>query len=72
MNVMDYVFDFFKRLVRSRVDSVEIAAKSKVRNVEYKAKSAVANKFNKAIDGTVDKAKAKVTPKKKDEPEKTK
>lgn len=67
MNVMDYVLDFFKRLVRSRVDSVSISAKSKVSNVEYRAKSAVANKFNKAIDGTIDKAKAKVTPKKKEE-----
>ncbi len=59
MNPLDYVIDFFKRLFRGRVDSVIIDAKSKMMGTQYRAQSAVSSKFNKAIDGTVDKAKEK-------------
>ncbi|MFT5431721.1 MAG: hypothetical protein ACI9OJ_002418 [Myxococcota bacterium] len=61
MDPMEQVFDFFKRLVRGRIDSVEIAARAKAKNVEYKAKSKAASAFNGAVDGAVGKAKDKAT-----------
>lgn len=62
MGPWEQVVDFFRRLVKGRIDGVEIGARSKMRNVEYRAKSAVAGKFNKAVDGTVNKAKGAVKP----------
>jgi hypothetical protein len=61
MDPLEQVIDFFKRLVKGRIDSVEIGARAKVRNVEYKAKSKAANAFNGAVDGAVGKAKDKAT-----------
>ena len=57
MGPWEYVIDFFKRLVKSRVDSAEIGARSKVSNAQYRAKSAVANRFNNAVDGAIDRGK---------------
>ena len=55
------ILDFFRRLLRSRYDSLGIGAKAKARDVELRAKTAVSSRFNKAIDSSVGKAKAKVT-----------
>lgn len=68
MTFWEYILDFFKRLVRSRTDSVQIKGKTALRNVEYKAKSAVSNKFNRTVDGAVDKAKNTVKKKPDDKP----
>ena len=57
MDALQYIINFFKGLVRYRVNDVEIKGRSAMRNVEYRAKSAVSRKFNSAVDKTVDKAK---------------
>ena len=64
MTFVEYILDFFKRLVRSRTDSVQIKGKTAMRNAEYRAKSAVSNKFNRAVDGATNKAKEAATRKK--------
>ncbi len=72
MSFLEYILDFFKRLVRSRTDSVQIRGKSAMRNAEYRAKSAVSNKFNRAVDGATKKAKDSVTVKKEEKAEEPK
>ena len=59
MNIFDQVTDFFRRLVKGRVDSVKQGAKSKVWSAKARAKSKAAGKFNQTIDSRVDKVKDK-------------
>ena len=61
MDAMDQVIDFFKRLVKGRIDGAEIAARTKAKSYEYKARSKAASAFNNAVDGAIDKAKNKAT-----------
>ena len=63
------VMDFFKGLVRGRVEGVRATAQAKVYGAKAKAQGKVANSFNKAVDAPLEKAKAKakgVADKKKD------
>lgn len=60
MNILDQVIDFFVRLIRGRIDSVEIRAKSKTMAVEARVKGAAAKQFNNAVDGAIGKAKTAV------------
>ena len=60
MNIIDMIIDFFVRLVRNRVDSVEIKAKSKMMAVETKAKQAASKQFNSTVDHAVGKGKSAV------------
>lgn len=60
MNILDQIIDFFVRLVRGRIDSVEIRAKSKGMAVEARVKGAAAKQFNHVVDGAVGKAKGAV------------
>jgi len=62
MNPIDEIIDFFVRLVRGRIDSVQIQAKTKLTNIETKAKIETARRVNSAIDGSIDKAKGAVQP----------
>jgi hypothetical protein len=52
-----FIDEFFKGLIRSRVEGVEIGAKGKVLSSRARVQGRVASKFNGAIDGSVDKAK---------------
>jgi hypothetical protein len=61
MDIVDQILDFFRRLVKSRVDGVQMQAKTKMLNTQAKAKAKVANSFNKAVDGGVAKAKGAAT-----------
>jgi len=56
-----FVVDFFKGLLRSRVEGVEIGVKGKIQGYQTKAKSRASSKFNGAIDGGVNKAKGAAT-----------
>ncbi len=69
------IFDFFARLVRQRVQGVQISAKSKVYSAQARTKSKASTAFNKTIDGAGNKAKGAVMggdAKKKDKPAKQK
>jgi len=69
------IYDFFARLVRQRVQGVQIQAKSKVYSAQARAKSKASTAFNKTVDGAGNKAKGAVTggdKKKKDKPAKKK
>ena len=69
------IYDFFARLVRQRVQGVQISAKSKVYSAQARAKSKASTAFNKTVDGAGNKAKGAVTgrdSKKKDQPAKKK
>ena len=59
MNIFDQVKDFFRRLVKGRVDSAKQGARAKVWNAKARAKSKAAGGFNKAVDSRVDKVKDK-------------
>lgn len=61
MNIVNEIMDFFIRLVRGRLDQVEMQAKSKMMNVQHQAKSAASKQFNQAVDGAVGKAKSAAT-----------
>jgi len=58
MNIIDMVIDFFVRLVRGRIDSVEIQAKSKMMSMQTKAKQQASKQFNSAVDTAVGKGQA--------------
>lgn len=58
MNIINDIIDFFVRLVRGRIDNVEMQAKAKTMAMEARVKGEAAKRFNGAIDGTVNKAKA--------------
>lgn len=60
MNIIQDILDFFLRLIRGRIDSVQIQARSKVMGVEARAKAAAAKRFNQTVDGAVGKAKGAV------------
>ncbi len=53
------VMDFFKGLVRGRVEGVRAGAQAKVYGAKARAQSKAANSFNKAIDKPLEKAKEK-------------
>ena len=55
------IYDFFARLVRQRVQGVQISAKSKVYSAQARAKSKASTAFNKTVDGAGNKAKGAVT-----------
>lgn len=57
MNIIGDIMDFFIRLVRGRIDQVEMKAKSKVMGIQHQAKSAASRQFNQAVDGAVGKVK---------------
>lgn len=61
MGLIDAIFDFFIRLFRQRTDAIEFRAKAKLKSMQTRAKSQAANRVNKAIDGTANKAKKKIT-----------
>ncbi len=61
MDIVDQILDFLRRLVKSRVDGVQMQAKSKMLNQQARAKAKVANSFNKAVDGGIAKAKTAAT-----------
>ncbi|NOZ02217.1 MAG: FHA domain-containing protein [Deltaproteobacteria bacterium] len=52
-----FVLDFFKGLVRSRVTGVKVSAQGRAYAAQAKVKGKIAGKFNKAVDGSVKKAK---------------
>jgi hypothetical protein len=60
MNILDQIIDFFMRLVRGRLDSVEMRVKSKGMAAQARVKGAAAKQFNHAVDGAVGKAKGAV------------
>ncbi len=64
MNIIESIIDFFIRLFRQRVDSVQFQAKAKLMSAQTRAKSKAANSFNKAIDKPIKKAASKVRRKK--------
>jgi hypothetical protein len=69
------IFDFFSRLVRQRVQGVQISAKSKVYSAQARVKGKASTAFNKTVDGAGNKAKGAVLgggAKKKDKPAKQK
>ena len=53
------VVDFFKNLVRYRVESARAKAQAKVYGVKARAQSKASAKFNQAVDAPLNKAKAK-------------
>lgn len=53
------IVEFFKRLVRQRVQGVQIAVKSKTYSAQARAKGKAASAFNRSIDGAGRKAKNK-------------
>ena len=53
------VLDFFKNLVRYRVEGVRSAANAKVKGAQARAKGKASSKFNAAIDKPLNKAKEK-------------
>ena len=53
------VLDFFKNLVRSRVEGIRSKANAKVYGAKARAQSKVANKFNKAVDKPMEAAAKK-------------
>lgn len=53
------VVDFFKNLVRYRVEGARAKAQAKVYSVKARAQSKAASKFNQAVDAPLNKAKAK-------------
>jgi hypothetical protein len=61
MNIVQEILDFFLRLIRGRIDSVEIQAKSKAMAAEARVKGAAAKRFNQTVDGAIGKAKGSVT-----------
>lgn len=60
MNIIDQIIDFFVRLIRGRVDNVQMQVKSKGLAVEARVKGEAAKRFNQAVDGSVAKAKGAV------------
>lgn len=61
MNIVQDIIDFFVRLIRGRIDSVEIQARSKAMSAEARLKANASRQFNQTIDGAIGKAKG-VTP----------
>jgi len=53
------IVDFFKNLIRYRVEGAKMRVKEKVTNAQTRAKSKASSKFNEAIDKPLNKAKAK-------------
>lgn len=60
MNIIDQIIDFFVRLLRGRLDNVQMQVKAKGMAVEAKVKGEAAKRFNQAIDGSVNQAKSAV------------
>ena len=60
MNILDQIIDFFVRLVRGRIDNVQMQAKAKTMAVEARLKGEAAKRVNGAIDGSLNKAKGVV------------
>jgi len=54
------IFEFFQRLVRQRVQGVQISAKSKVYSAQARVKGKASTAFNKSVDGVGKKAKGAV------------
>jgi len=59
-----FVIDFFKGLFQSRVSGVKVSAQGRAYAAQARVKGKVAGKFNKAVDGSVKKAKGAATGKK--------
>lgn len=59
MYFVNYIIDFFQRLVRGKIDEFRFKAQAKAMGASVRAKSAAANKFNKAVDGAAGKARKK-------------
>lgn len=57
---MVFIFEFFKQLVRSRVDSTKFGVKGKLYSIQSRARSKAASSFNRPIDRAVAKAKSGV------------
>lgn len=57
MNILDQIIDFFVRLVRGQLDTVQMRAKAKTMAVEARVKAEAAKRVNGAIDGTVNQAR---------------
>lgn len=55
-----FVIDFFRDLFRSRVVGVQSSAKAKAYGAQARVKGKVAGSFNRAVDGSVAKAKGQV------------
>ncbi|MBT9556545.1 MAG: FHA domain-containing protein [Myxococcales bacterium] len=55
-----FITDFFKNLVRSKVNGVQAEVKSKAKSYQAQAKGKAASKVNKVLDAPVNKARAKV------------
>ncbi len=55
-----FVIDFFRDLFRSRVTGVQSSVKGKAFGVQARVKGKVAGSFNRAVDGSVAKAKGAV------------
>lgn len=60
MNILDQIIDFFVRLVRGQLDTVQMRAKAKTMAVEARVKAEAAKRVNGALDGTVNKARQTV------------
>jgi hypothetical protein len=54
------IIEFFQRLVRQRVQGVQISAKSKVYSAQARVKGKASTAFNKSVDGVGKKAKGAV------------
>ncbi len=55
-----FVIDFFKKLIMGRVTGAELLAKSKVSGAKARVAMKAAGGFNKAVDGSINKAKGSV------------
>lgn len=55
------VLDFFKGLFGSRVSGVKVSAQGKAYSAQARVKGKIAGKFNRAVDGSVKKAKGAAT-----------
>ena len=64
MNIIESIIDFFVRLVRQRMDSVQFRAKAKLMSAQTRAKSKAANSFNRAVDAPAKKVAGKMRRKK--------
>ncbi|NUN15578.1 MAG: hypothetical protein HUU55_18295 [Myxococcales bacterium] len=58
MNIAQMIEDFIKSLFRSKINETKSKIRGQVYNAEVRAKSTAANAFNRAVDGSIDKAKA--------------
>lgn len=66
MNIVDEIVNFFHRIFRQKVNSVESQARSKMMNAQYRAQSKVTNsinnKINEGVKGATDKVTGKQQP----------